>query len=302
MYLLRTLTLFTVVALAAAGVAAQTAGNTAEETEQLRIAALEALISAPPEKALPIAAKVLRGNYSNALKSRALFVLSQIELPEAQQLLLDTAKSGTETLRTEAIRMIGIGGDATALAGLKDIYVGGDDAIREAVLDAYLIADDADAVFQVAIAASNDEEFEAAVSILGAMNARDELRKLRDKLGSSESLIDAYSVAGDFESLRELAVDNSNPEQQIQAIHGLGVAGGDKANATLLEIYKTAGSPDVRDAALEGMLIADYDDGVLQLFREIQDAEEKRRLLQTLVNMDSDAVMEIIDSQFDGEQ
>jgi hypothetical protein len=50
------------------------------------------------------------------------------------------------------------------------------------------------------------------------------------------------------------------------------------------------------------MLIADYDDGVLQLFRESQDDEEKRRLLKTLVNMDSDAVMEIIDAQFDGEQ
>jgi HEAT repeat protein len=299
MHLLRTLTLITIVALAAGGAAAQTAGNANDDTEQLRMAALEALISAPPEKALPIAAKVVRGNYSDALKSRALFVLSQIELPEAQQMLLETAKTGAATLRTEAIRMIGIGGDTSALAGLKDIYAGGDEAIREAVLDAYLIADDADAVYQVAIAASNDKEFEAAVSMLGAMNARDELHQLRDKLGSSESLINAYSVAGDFESLRELAVDTKDPELQIQAIHGLGVAGGDKANATLLEIYKTAGSPDVREAALEGMLIADYDEGVLQLFRESQDADEKQELLRTLVNMDSDAVMEIIDSTFD---
>jgi hypothetical protein len=216
-------------------------------------------------------------------------------------MMLDAARR-VRTLRTEAIRMIGIGGDATALAGLRDIYAGGDEDIREAVLDAYLIADDADAVYQIAVAASDEKEFEAAVSILGAMNARDELRQLRDRLGASESLIEAYSVAGDFESLRELAVDNTNPEQQIQAIHGLGVAGGDKANATLLEIYKTAGSKDVRDAALEGMLISDYDEGVLQLFRESKDADEKKRLLQTLVNMDSDAVMEIIDSTFDDAQ
>jgi HEAT repeat protein len=302
MYLLRTLTLIIAVALAAAGARAQTAGNADDDTEQLRMAALEALISAPPEKALPIAAKVLRGNYSETLKSRALFLLSQIELPEAQQILLDTAKTGTGTLRTEAIRMIGIGGDATALAGLRDIYTGGDDDIREAVLDAYLIADDADAVYQIAVAASDDEEFEAAVSILGAMDARDELRQLRDKRGSSETLIDAYSVAGDFESLHELAVDNSDPELQIKAIHGLGVAGGDRANAALLETYKTAASPDVREAALEGMLIADYDEGVLQLFRESQDADEKEELLRTLVNMDSDAVLEIIDSTFDGGQ
>jgi HEAT repeat protein len=299
---LRTFVLVTVAALAAVGAAAQTAGNDSNDTEQLRIAALEALISAPPEKALPIAAKVLRGEYSEVLKSRALFVLSQIELPEAQQMLLDTAKTGTATLRTEAIRMIGIGGDTTALAGLKEIYAGGDDAIREAVLEAYLIADDAGAIYQVAIDATTDKEFEAAVGILGAMNARDELHRLREQLGTSESLIDAYSVAGDFESLRVLAIDNTDPEQQVQALHGLGVVGGDTANATLLEVYKGADSPDVRDAALQGMLISDYDDGVLQLFRDSQDANEKRELLRTLVNMDSDAVMEIIDSTFDGGQ
>lgn len=302
MHLLKILCVTAIAALAAAGAAAQTAGKNTDDAEQLRITALEALASAPPEKALPIAEKVLRGDYSDALKKRALFILSQAETPEANRMLLDVARSGDEKLRTEAIRMIGVGGDPDALAGLKDIYSSGDADIREAVLQAYLIADDAEAVYQVAIAARSGAEFEEAVNILGAMDARDELRRLREQLGSSEELINAYSVAGDFDSLRELAMDNSNPEQQVQAIHGLGVVGGAKADATLLEIYRAAGSPEVKEAALEGMLISDYDDGVLQLYRESQDAGEKERLLRTLVNMDSDAVMEIIESTFDGAQ
>ncbi|MCI0517650.1 MAG: HEAT repeat domain-containing protein [Woeseiaceae bacterium] len=305
MHFLRTLSVIAITALAAAGAVAQTADKSADDAEQLRITALEALASAPPEKALPIADKVLRGDYSTALKKRALFILSQVDTPEAQRMLLDTAKTGSGELRSEAIRMIGIGGDAAALAGLKEIYASGDADVREAVLEAYLIADDAEGVYQIALDAAiakNEAEFEEAVNILGAMDARDELRRLRDQLGSSEGLINAYSVAGDFESLRELALDNSKPEQQGQAIRGLGIVGGEKANATLLEIYRATDSPDVKEAALEGMLIADYDDGVLQLFRESQDAGEKQRLLRTLVNMDSDAVMEIIESTFDGEQ
>ncbi|HSD68528.1 MAG TPA: HEAT repeat domain-containing protein [Woeseiaceae bacterium] len=305
MHFLRTVSVIAIAAFAVTGAAAQTADKSADDTEQLRITALEALASAPPEKALPIADKVLRGDYSKALKKRALFILSQVETPEAQQMLLDTAKTGSEELRSEAIRMIGIGGDPAALAGLKEIHASGDADVREAVLEAYLIADDAESVYQIAIDAKNakdEDEFEEAVNILGAMEARDELRRLRDQLGSSEELINAYSVAGDFESLRELAMDNTKPEQQVHALRGLGVVGGERANTTLLEIYRATDSPDVKEAALEGMLISEYDEGVLLLFRESKDAGEKQRLLRTLVNMDSDAVMEIIESTFDGAQ
>jgi HEAT repeat protein len=283
-------------------VAGATAQQTNDDTEQLRIAALEALISAPADRALPIVSKVLKGDYSNELKSRALFVLSQIERPEAQQLLVDTAKSGTGSLRLDAIRMIGISGDPDGLAGLGDIYRNGDADVRESVLAAYLIADDAEAVYEIAANTTDEEEFENAVSILGAMDARDELRRLRDKVGSSESLIHAYSISGDFESLRELALDDSNLARQAQAVHGLGIMGGSKANATMLEVYKTSNSAEVREAALQGMMIADYDDGVLELFRASQDNEEKRELLRMLVMMDSDAVMDIIDATFDGAQ
>ncbi len=86
----------------------------------------------------------------------------------------------------------------------------------------------------------------------------------------------------------------------MQAIQGLGIVGGDEVNATLLEIYRTADSDDVREAALHGMLVADYDDGVLELFRASQDAEEKRELLRMLVIMDSDAALAIIDETLSG--
>ena len=51
------------------------------DDEELKLAALEALMSAPPERALPIAERVLRGNGSDELKEGALFIISQIDRP-----------------------------------------------------------------------------------------------------------------------------------------------------------------------------------------------------------------------------
>jgi HEAT repeat protein len=279
---------------------AQSEDPGADETEQLKIAALEALMSAPSDRALPIVAKVLAGDHSDEVKTRALFVLSQIDLPEAQTVLLDTARNGSGELRLEAIRMVGIGGDSEALAGLTEIYASGDIDVKKSVLEAYMIAGDSDSVYEIAANATSDEEFERAVGMLSAMGANEELRKLRDRKGDSASLIHAYAIAGDAETLRLLAIDSSNPERQVQAIQGLGIVGGGEANATLLEIYRGANSDEVKEAALHGMMVADYDDGVLELFRTSQDAEEKRELLRMLVIMDSDAALTIIDETLSG--
>jgi len=297
---------FSKLVFAAMLVFATGAGNaqsdTTDDIEELKITALEALVSAPAERALPLVAKVLAGNNSDDVKERALFVLSQIDLPEAQALLLDTARQGSGEMRLEAIRMIGIGGDSAALSGLTDLYDAGDSDVREAVLEAYLIADDAKSVYEIAAKADNDDDYEEAVETLAAMDARDELRELRNSRGMSESLIEAYAMSGDFETLRDLSMDGSDPELQAQAIEALGIVGGTEVNATLVEIYRNSDSSDIREAALDGLLIADHDEGVLQLYQSSQDPAEKRELLEYLVMMDSEAIWDVIDAALDGQR
>ena len=290
MIFLRRLILVALITWCGALSAAQT-----DDAENLKISAVEALMAAPPERALPIVSKVLRGNGSAELKERALFVLSQIDLPEAHSLLVDMASSGDRRVRLQAIRTIGIGGDQETLSSLADIYTDGDAETRKAVLQAYLIADDSEAVYRIAVNADNAEDAEKAVKTLGAMGALDELRNLRDRPDLAGALIDAYAVAGDVESLTVLATDNSDPERQAQAIHGLGIAGGDDIGDVLVNIYRSTDLPKIRDAALEGLQIADDDNAVLELFKESSEPAEKRELLQMLVNMESDAVWDMID-------
>ena len=90
-------------------------------------------------------------------------------------------------------------------------------------------------------------------------------------------------------------MDGSDSENQLRAIEALGIVGGPNVNATLVEIYNGAGSNEIKDAALRGFLISGYDEGVLELYRNSDDAAEKRRLLQTLTMMGSDKVMVVID-------
>jgi HEAT repeat protein len=300
MHILPRIIFATLVIFAASSTAAQ--DTDVDESEELKIAALEALMAAPADRALPLVTKVLTGNHSDEVKSRALFVLSQIDNAEAQSLLLETARTGNAELKNDAIRMIGISGDPGALAGVAKIYSSGDAEVRESVMDAYLIADDSNAVYQIAVNTTDDEEFDSAVNILGVMGASEELKKLRDHAGASESLIHAYAMSDDFASLHELAVDGSDPERQLQAIQALGIVGGGEVDTALIEIYRGTDSEEIKDAALNGMMIADYDEGVLELYRSSKNSEEKQSLLRMLVLMDSDAAMDAIDSAFDGGQ
>ena len=57
----------------------------------------------PPERALPIIKKVLAGSQTTLVKQRALFVLSQIDSAEAQQILIQASRSTDPGLRGDAI-------------------------------------------------------------------------------------------------------------------------------------------------------------------------------------------------------
>lgn len=266
------------------------------DDNDLKIAALEALMAAPPRRALPTLQKVLAGRHDDSVKAKALFVLSQIDLPEAEALLLQIARDERSALRLEAVRTIGIGGSREALAALEPLYREGDATLRQRVLEAYLIAQDADAVYRIAANARTDEEFDEAAQVLGAMRAKAQLSQLRDSGRRSESLIHAYAVAGDVDSLSAIARDGSDPALQAAAIRGLGIVGSDAARTQLRSAYRAAADEAAREAALNGLLIAGDETGVLELFRASTDEAEKRRLLRVLVMMDSDAVMDVIDA------
>ena len=293
-----------IIALAVIAASTVTAQDnvSAQDKEELQMIALEALMASPSERALPALIKLLDGNGSDELKESALFVLSQIDHPDASARLLAYAHDGSGETQLEAIRMIGINGDEAALAGLPDLYATGDEDVREAVLEAYLIAGNTEGVFTIAMNASNEDDYEDAVEILGAMDAHEELSRLREAKGVSDALITAYIISNNDAELRKLAMDSSDIELQAEAIEALGIVGGPDTDATLADIYTSSGNEDIKEAALTGLLIGDYDETMLGLYRSSSSIDEKKDILEMLVIMDSEFAMEVIDAALAGDQ
>ena len=280
---------------AASPASARSADRAPNADEELALAALEGLMTQPGERALPIIKKVLAGSQTPTVKKRALFVLSQIESPEAQQLLIQTSRSPDAAMRGEAIRSIGIGGDPKSLDSLLEVYNAGDANVKRDVLQAWLISERKEAVYQVALNAKSEDEANEAIHILGAMGASDELRKLGDRPKLASSLVEAYAISGDLASLRKIA--DSNPERatRLEAVRKIGIIDGDEAHKALRDIYTRTEDREIRDAALQGMMIGSDEEGVLALYRAAKSTDEKRALMRTLSTMDGDAALKAID-------
>lgn len=289
----------TMLALILAGASVAQAAPDAEKTtpseqESLAMAALEGLISQPPERALPILKKVLAGNQTDAVKRRALFVLAQVGGPEAHDILLQAARSNGE-LRAEAIRNIGIGGDPKTIDALLDIYKTGDAQTKKHIMEAWLIAGRKETVFQVAVAAKSEDEAAEAIRLLGVMGATEELRKLADKPFGKGKLVEAYALSGDLDSLVKIIGSDADKSVRLDAVRKIGIIRGDGPHRALREIYTKTTDAEIKDAALQGMLISGDDQGVLELYRVAKTTDEKRALLRMLSMMDSDAALKAID-------
>ena len=264
--------------------------------EELALAAMEGLMAQSPERALPIIKKVLAGSQTRLVKQRALFVLSQIDSPEARDILVQTARSSDAGMRGEAIRSLGIGGNPKALDDLQAIYNAGGPDVKREVLQAWLIAGHKEAVYKVALNAKTEEEANEAIRLLGVMGATEELRKLGDKPDAASGLVEAYALSGDLASLRKIAEGSGDRSVRIDAIRKIGLIDSDAARTALREIYTRNTDAEIKDAALQGMLIVGDDQGVLALYRAAKTTEEKRTLLRTLTTMDGDVALQAIDS------
>jgi len=274
----------------------QAAERAPNADEELALAAMEGLMAQPPERALPIIKKVLAGTQTKLVKQRALFVLSQIEGPEAQEILAQTARSSDAAMRSEAIRSIGIGGNPKALDALQSVYNAGSPEVKDEVLQAWMIAGHKEPVFQAALNAKTEEEATKAIHMLGVMGATDELRKLGDRPNAARGLLDAYAISGDLASLRKIAEGTGEKAVRVEAVQRMGIIESDASRAALREIYARSTDAEIKEAALQGMLISGDEQGVLALYRAAKTSEEKRALLRILSMMDGDAALQAIDA------
>jgi tetratricopeptide (TPR) repeat protein len=124
----------------------------AQDDDQLRLIALQALQRSDPERALPMLEGVLRGTAAPRLKTRALFLVAQSERPEARQLLADVARGqASPELQERAIGYLVARGTPDTRALLSDIYAGSTDVnVKRQVVRALTRARDAESLVALA--------------------------------------------------------------------------------------------------------------------------------------------------------
>lgn len=269
------------------------------EAEALAIAALEGLMAAPPERSLPLLKRVLGGPKSELVKARALFVLSQVDSPESETILLDVVRKGPPALRGEAIRMIGISGRPAAIESLKSIYTA-EPALRQDVIGALMIAGRKDVLLALAQRAEG-EELTALTQTLGAIGAVAELRTLGKSGKGSADLARAYAIAGDLASLEALAGSAEDPALRLEAIRSLGMIDRPEARAALGRLYRERRDPATREAVLQGLMIAGDEAGLLALYRAAEAPEDQRQILRVLTMLGGDAAMKAIEAALQAE-
>jgi HEAT repeat protein len=272
------------------------------EAEALAIAALRALMSAPPERALPLLERTLRAQKSDLVKARALFVLGQIDSPAARALLLKNALELRGPLQLEAIRAVGIGGDVASLKSLVPIYLSGNAEQQESVVTALTIANNKALMAQLAVQSKNSEQREVIITRLAALGAVSELRQLAAQGVGGINLARAYAIADDLDGVLKIARTDADPAARLEAIQSLGILRNDGAKQALIEIYQSTKLSKEKAAALNGLLIAGDQAAVLKLYRAAQNAQDKRELLRTLGIMGGDAAIEAIDAALEGKQ
>lgn len=270
------------------------------DDKELAEIAVEGLMNAPPERAVPLLKKVLRGKQPDKVKRRALFVLSQLDSREALSELAEMARNGDPGLRSEAIRMLGVSGDDKALAELATLYKSARSEERREVLQAWMIADRKDLVFAAARDETDAEIRRDAIQLLGAMDATAELKQLIPSLKEPElqkQIVNSLGVAGDVDGLVQIAGSHPSEEVRLEAYRAIGIAGERKASEALIALYPKAKSAAERDAILQGILISDDAKAMTSLYKNAKSKEEKQQILRMLTAMGDDAALEIIEQE-----
>jgi HEAT repeat protein len=229
-------------------------------------------------------------------------VLSQLDEDAALDAVVDVAKTSADPdLRSEAIRMLGVSGEDRAIERLRGLYASSKDANeKRTIIQAWLTADRKDLILASARDETDAGVRQQAIQALGALDASSELKQLFDSThdaANQREIIRALGVAGDVSALTTIAMGQQPEEIRIEAIHALGIAGDEGGSAALIKLYPGASTPALRNAVLQGLLVAGDSDGMLQLYRQAKTKEEKQELLRKITVMGGDNALNLIESE-----
>ena len=264
-----------------------------QSDEELKLIAIQSLMNSDEARAVPMLQRILDSpTNSPRVKDKALFVLAQSDSPQALQAVVSVARQQSHPeLQLKAIQYLGIQDGDKNRQMLEQIYKTSPDArVKRAVLQAFITCDAEQSTLAVIRGEGDPDLRRQAIHNLGAMGATAQLRQLYQTSTSvedKEAVLESLGIAGDVNTLAEIARAPGDPKLRRRAIHGLGISGGRGALDALVAIYSSDKDSEVRNAAIEGLFIQDAGRELVQLARKETDPKMRRMLVEKLSVMDS---------------
>jgi len=280
----------------AAAAIAETASGPCNEEQEVRLAALSALLNMNAEQAVPILQEVLqsRDACSVELRRRAVFLLSQKMTDESVDILLDLAHRNPDPdpeVREQAIFWLHQVDSPEALEALESILLESDDPeIQER------------AIFAISQRSDGGRAIEVLKQYAERADISNELR------GNAIFWISQNPDAGGAGYLIELYPRLDDPELKERAIFGVSQAGGAEARQWLMERVRDTGEDvDIRKNALfwVGQMGGVQAEDLQGLYVSLPDIEMKEQVIFVASqSSDSEAVdflMEVASTEEDSE-
>lgn len=279
-----------------------------EEDEDLKLYALSGLMNHNPQKALPLVQQYLKGKHSLQDKEKALFLLTQSDLPQARQALLQIVRGSEHPeLRAEAIRYVGLiaEDDRSLLSELDGLYSSSQDRkLRSAVIEAFGMAEHRSGLVALIRAEKDQDLRRRAIDMLGGADGTEELKSLLQGETDTETrraLIRALGNAGDVDVLITAARGDKDPEARIEAIHSLGNDESPRAAEALRSLYAGSSDRRTRMAVIDALSNQENAKALIEIFRSEKDREMRKQIVHRLTDMDGPEAEAFVNKIFEQE-
>jgi len=275
-------------------------GPESADDEEMKLMALNGLLSSDPDRALPLVEKILHSSQSPKIKERAMFVLTQSNSPKARGIVVQIAKGGSNPdLQMKAVHYLGV---MSAKQELGDVYASTNDAdVKRAVLHGLMVGGAKEQLLTAAKSEKNPDLRRDAIHWLGTMGADSELWQLYQNETVTEvkaQILHSLFIGGKTDRLLDVAKNAKEPELREQAIHWLGVSGSHTSGDALVGLYSGESNPEIKKQLIHALFLQNDGKALVEIARKESNVEIKKQIVHWLSVMKSkegtDYLMELL--------
>ena len=261
-----------------------------EPDDDVKLIALNSLVRADEERALPMLETLLKGTGSPKLKERALFVLAQNGSARARQAVAEIARgNGNPDLQAKALTYLGALGGAETRQTLLEVYKATNNVdVKRSIIRAFTQSGDRDRLLDVARTEPATELRAEAVQQLGILGAHDELWQLYQKEASNDvkrRIIETMFVSRNQDKLIQLLKTESDQELRRSVVRNLGMMPSQQSIDALVAVFAADKDETVRRAVLDGLFSQRNAKALIDLARKETDPQMKRQIVGRLSNL-----------------